>query len=93
MLKVENLSCAICGSARNIVNHHISYRKNLTASLCTSCHRKVHGEHGHKYYPVDGEEVVLFAVYDSEFPFIVIAPPWLRGKVSAFLESYVRKEV
>lgn len=52
--------CALCGSSENIDVHHLSYEKGKRAweypienfvPLCRECHKKVHGDKNHKFYP------------------------------------------
>ena len=52
--------CAICGSKENIDVHHLSYEKGKKAweyptenfiPLCRECHKKVHDDKNHKFYP------------------------------------------
>lgn len=52
--------CAICGSKEHIDVHHLSYQKGKRAweypienfiPLCRECHKEVHADKNHKYYP------------------------------------------
>lgn len=54
MVEEENIpECKMCGSRKNLVEHHIDYEKGTTITLCRSCHSKVHNNPKHKYYPED----------------------------------------
>jgi len=36
------MACAVCGSKKNLVVHHISYKPERTIIVCASCHYKIH---------------------------------------------------
>jgi len=38
---------------KKLVNHHISYEKNITIPVCPSCHRKIHTSKDHPFKPKD----------------------------------------
>jgi hypothetical protein len=38
----NELKCEICGSKRNLVCHHDSYKPEIVRVLCPSCHIKLH---------------------------------------------------
>jgi len=37
------MECMVCGSDKNLVEHHQSYFPEITTWLCRSCHGKLHG--------------------------------------------------
>ena len=38
------MNCQICGSTKNVVNHHLSYDPEEIITVCRSCHRKTHNK-------------------------------------------------
>jgi len=46
------LNCKVC-RAPNAIQHHLSYRRNITVPLCRSCHRKAHYGKIAGYAPID----------------------------------------
>lgn len=50
-----SLICEECGKPieNRIQRHHISYAKDETILLCNPCHRKIHSDKTHRFYPVD----------------------------------------
>lgn len=36
-------SCAACGGKEYLQEHHLSYEPEVTVTLCSDCHSKVHG--------------------------------------------------
>lgn len=54
------MKCVECGVVGNGFHmHHISYKKNKTIILCPSCHRKVHNDKNHRFYPVDKRPIKI----------------------------------
>jgi len=50
------MSCELCGTTENVYQHHTNYKENKTVPLCPACHKKVHSDPSHRFYPVDGFE-------------------------------------
>lgn len=48
--------CELCGGTENVYQHHINYKENKKVPLCPHCHRKVHSDPSHRFYPVDALE-------------------------------------
>ena len=44
--KSTSMSCELCGSTKNLMNHHVSYEPEVVQILCSSCHQKQHPNHG-----------------------------------------------
>lgn len=48
-IKLDRFTCQMCGTAKNLVVHHITYDRlghediNDLITLCHDCHEKVHG--------------------------------------------------
>ena len=60
ILKKFNFKCCLCGCSENLNIHHLVYKKGKMAweycdsnyiVLCKDCHKKVHQDPSHKYYP------------------------------------------
>jgi hypothetical protein len=34
--------CAVCGSTKNVVRHHLSWEPETTMPVCKSCHNRIH---------------------------------------------------
>ena len=37
------MKCVACGSRQNLQRHHVSYKPEIIAILCQSCHLSLHG--------------------------------------------------
>ena len=57
--------CAECGEQKNVDEHHISYNPESTVPLCRSCHKKVHADESHPYYPDDRPEYTTIELDDD----------------------------
>ena len=47
------MSCSICGSTENVINHHESYFPEKIIKVCRKCHKKLHSEkdyHPEEFY-------------------------------------------
>lgn len=60
ILKKFNFKCCLCGRNENLNVHHLSYKEGKLAweycdsnyvVLCKTCHKKVHQDPSHKFYP------------------------------------------
>lgn len=52
-------NCVECdedGTNTRLHQHHISYERDETVTLCASCHRKVHSDESHELYPEEEYE-------------------------------------
>lgn len=40
------MKCSICDTTRKLQKHHIRYEPEMTITICTDCHKKLHPTHG-----------------------------------------------
>ena len=66
-LLIDNRRCAMCGTAKNLEVHHITYERlwnedviNDLITLCTSCHKKLHYYEGRAR-----ENAAMFAAFSK----------------------------
>jgi len=52
---MENASCIICGSTKNVLRHHRSYDPEEIEPLCKSCHTKLHKLYYVPSSPIDAK--------------------------------------
>ena len=57
--KKKDTSCVLCGAKQYLINHHVSYKYDLTATVCVDDHRTIHKNKKHPLYQIDERQEVL----------------------------------
>ena len=45
--------CVECDSGDELIQHHTSYERDETVTVCRACHMVIHATPGHELYPED----------------------------------------